>query len=166
MAPEDAEFLLAHFSDPDISRYLVDAEPLATLADADKIIAFYQHADHGQCRWMLIDKQSQATIGTCGFHLCEPSYHKCEVGFDLAKGYWGRGLMQEAVDRILDHGFTSLKMNRVEALVHPDNRQSIRLLEKLGFQREGTIRDRFFFRDRYYDHELFSLLSREWRMGE
>jgi ribosomal-protein-alanine N-acetyltransferase len=163
MGPADAEFLLEHFSDPEINRYLVDAEPLATPADAAKIISFYQQPDDGQCRWILIDKQSRSAIGTCGFHLCEPSYHKSEIGFDLAREYWGQGLMKEAVDRILLHGFTTLEMNRVEALTHPDNRQSISLLEKLGFQHEGTIRDRFFFRDRYYDHESFSLLRREWQ---
>ena len=162
LAARDAEFLLAHFGDDEVTRYLVDAEPLTSRADADRIVAFYQDAEHGQCRWMLVDKRTGATIGTCGFHMCEPSYHKAEVGYDLASSHWGQGLMTEALAEILAHAFTHMEMNRIEALVHPDNHQSIALLDRLGFLLEGTIRDRFWFRGRYYDHRLYSLLRREW----
>jgi ribosomal-protein-alanine N-acetyltransferase len=74
--------------------------------------------------------------------------------------------MTEALTEALTSGFENMSLNRVEAVIALENVASIRLVEKLGFQREGVLRDRHLFRGTYYDHYLYSLLAREWEGRE
>ena len=69
--------------------------------------------------------------------------------------------MTEALSKILSHGFEQLGLNRIYAFVSIDNNRSNHLLEKLGFTLEGVVREKHFFRGKYYDHNLFSLLKSE-----
>jgi ribosomal-protein-alanine N-acetyltransferase len=71
--------------------------------------------------------------------------------------------MTEALKLIIHYGFATLKLNRIQALVIPGNKPSVRLLLKLGFQEEGLLREYAFFKGRYHDLICYSLLSRERR---
>lgn len=79
-------------------------------------------------------------MGSCGYNYLDYEHARAEIGYDLAKAYWGKGYAAEAVSALVDHGFTSLKLNRIEAKVDPRNVNSIKLLEKLEFTREGMLR--------------------------
>jgi ribosomal-protein-alanine N-acetyltransferase len=84
------------------------------------------------------------------------------MGYDLWPDYWGQGLMPEALRALLRYGFEVMELNRVEATTHTENQRSMRVLEKLGFQREGVLRDYYCREGMYNDQVLFSLLRREW----
>ncbi len=71
--------------------------------------------------------------------------------------------MTEAFEAVLEFGFGKMELNRIEALVHPNNLASIRLLEKFAFQNEGIMRDYYFRGGMFHDSLRFSLLRKGWR---
>lgn len=162
LAPADVEFVYHHFSDPDTTRYLHDEEPIKTRQQARAIVDFYTEPGvHPYNRWVIVSKSDNMPIGTCGYHNWRKRHFCAEIGYDLAKAYWNQGFMTEALAEAIDFGFGSMKLNRIEALVHPHNLASIRLLEKLGFQNEGILRDYYFQGEMFHDSLRFSLLRRE-----
>lgn len=114
-------------------------------------------------RWAIaFHDQPQQLIGTCGFHPFDEENHRVEIGYDLAKVHWQRGIMTEALHAMFHYGFTTLNFNRIEAVTIPENVASRRLLEKLGFHQEGILRQRSFSRGRYVDDVYFGLLQAEY----
>ena len=110
-------------------------------------------------RWVLVRKVDARAIGTCGFHRWDARHHSCEVGYDLEPASWGQGYMAEALSTALGFGFREMDLNRVAAIVSPENAASLRLLEKLGFVREGLMRESLCRAGVYHDHWLLSLLK-------
>src|SRR5690606_20120061 len=86
---------------------------------------------------------------------------RAEVGFMLGRAHWGRGFAQEAVRAVLRFAFDRMDLHRVEADTHPDNAASLRLLERLGFRREGHLRERWFTFGAWSDSVLLGLLRSE-----
>ncbi|HCF31630.1 MAG TPA: GNAT family N-acetyltransferase, partial [Bacillus sp. (in: Bacteria)] len=76
----------------------------------------------------------------CGYNSLDFENSKTEIGYDISKTFWGKGYAPEAISSLLDYAFTHLKLNRVEAKVEPANVNSIKVLEKLNFTFEGTLR--------------------------
>lgn len=162
----DLEFVFRHFSDPEVNRYLLDEEPVTTLEQAQSIIDFYSLPGRKSYnRWVIVRKSDALAIGTCGYHQWQAMHRRAEIGYDLEKDSWKQGIMTEALLAMLSYGFEQMGLNRVEALVYIENDASIRLLERLGFQKEGLLRQYFRRDETYYDHWLLSLLKAEWTLG-
>ena len=85
-----------------------------------------------------------------------------EVGYALTTERQGRGVMAEALGRLLDDLFRNTRLERIEARCATDNRASQRVLEKLGFRREGTLRSYFRLHGRRVDNHLYAILESEW----
>ena len=159
----DKEFIFKQFSDPDVTRYLVDDEPLTRIEEAEEMIVFYTVTEpHTRNRWVIIRKSDTVPIGTCGYHIWNKKDNTCEIGYDLSPAYWGKGYMTEALRRAITMGFEDMGLNRIQAFVDVRNTKSVNLALRLGFKQEGIIRDKHFFRGEYFDHYCFSLLKREW----
>jgi ribosomal-protein-alanine N-acetyltransferase len=158
----DVDFVFQHFSDPEVTRYLLDEAPLQQREEAQQLIEFFTNPQQTSNRWGLWHKADARLIGTCGYHHWDKQRLRAEIGYDLSPTYWLQGLMAEAVRAALDYGFAQMKLHRVEALVYVGHPRSARVLEKLGFQREGTLRDYFTLNGQFYDHWMYSLLSGEW----
>lgn len=162
----DLDFAYRHFGDPQVNRYLVDEPPVATRDQAEAIIRFYlEPQGKSYNRWGIALNASGDLIGTIGFHKWDRAHRRAEIGYDLSPEHWGRGLMSEALRAALDYGFGQMSLHRVGALVHPDNRASIRLLEGFAFREEGRLRDYYHQDGRYFDHLAFSLLEGDWNAG-
>ena len=158
---DDTDFVFRHFSDSEVTRFLLDEDPLTLRSQAEELIGTYLEPN-GQTfnRWGIAQKADGALIGTCGFHKWDKRHRKAEIGYDLAPEFWGRGLMAEALREIIRHGFDRMQLNRIDALVYTENTRSARLLDKLSFQQEGLLRDYFFARGRYFDHAIYSVLKK------
>ena len=100
---------------------------------------------------------------TCGYHNWYERDRRTEIDYDLSPAFWGLGFMTEALREVLRHDFEGIGLNRIQAIVHPENTRSARLLEKLGFQMEGILRQYHRVLDDYYDHLLYSLLKTDLR---
>jgi ribosomal-protein-alanine N-acetyltransferase len=89
----------------------------------------------------------------------------CHVGYWLAAGEPGKGLMRDAVSALVDHAFEERGLHRVAANIIPHNNRSIALVRALGFTREGLLRGLIEIDGAWRDHECWSVLSTEWRGG-
>ena len=104
--------------------------------------------------WAVADKRSDRCIGMVNYHHREARNEKLEIGYILAPAQQGRGLMTEAVAALVAYCFDELAAHRIEALIHPDNAASIRLVERLGFLCEGgPLRDRWRVGERLHERD-------------
>jgi ribosomal-protein-alanine N-acetyltransferase len=108
-------------------------------------------------------QDNQSLIGTCCFFDINKQCKRAEIGYELLHDAWGKGFMHEALVALLGYGFSSLKFNRVEADIHPDNVNSAKSLERLGFHKEGYLRERWIVGDEISDSLLYGLLQSDWR---
>jgi ribosomal-protein-alanine N-acetyltransferase len=160
----DTDFILRHFSDPAVTKYLMDQPPLTEIEGAQEIIQFYQQPEaKKRNRWGIVRKADDKLIGTCGYHNWRQRYCHAEVGYDLSPTCWGQGYITEALGVVIPSGFTRMGLNRIEALVYTGNARSVQLLRNLGFQIEGTLRDYYYLNGMFHDHYLFALLRRDWK---
>lgn len=158
----DLTFIYNHFKNEFVSKYLYDNEPPKDENEAKWILDWCLDLESEvHIRWCIVNKDNGESIGTLGFHKYDKTNNSVEIGYDLAEGYIRKGVMSEALKAILDYGFNEFNFNRVHASVAVKNTASNKLLESLGFTLEGVIRDELYFRGKYYDHNIFSLLKRE-----
>jgi len=100
-------------------------------------------------------------VGAGGFIHVNWESRSTELGYWLAEGHQGRGLMTKTVSALVDHAFDEYDLNRVEIHVATGNGRSRAIPERLGFQQEGILRDYERVGDRYLDIVVYSLLARE-----
>jgi len=112
--------------------------------------------------WVLTLKENDRAIGGCCFWNFDPTLRCAELGYELNRAYWGKGIAREALPPILTYGFTEMDLHRIEALPLAFNEPSVKLLRKIGFTLEGNIRERVYFHGRFYDQLMFGLLRDEW----
>lgn len=113
--------------------------------------------------FQLIDRQSDAIIGWCGYHTWYLDHHRAEIGYGLnSDSTKAKGIMTEAVAPILAYGFEVMQLNRIEAFIGPENVPSLKLIQKFGFTQEGHLRKHYFKNGKYEDSLVFSLLRNEY----
>ncbi|MDU5145868.1 MAG: GNAT family protein [Paenibacillus dendritiformis] len=163
MEERDCRDLFDLYSLEEVVRY-TPLEPFRSMQDVIREWNWHQEifAEQSGLRWVIEDKSSAKVIGTCGFLQYEKTHRRIELGYDLAPPYWGRGVMTEAARRVLSFGFRDMGVNRIEAKIDPENIASERLLLRLGFQKEGVMRQHEFEKGRYVDIAVFSLLRSEY----
>ena len=159
---EDAPAFFAVWSDPDAMRYF-SFPPMQSLEQAQaRIASKLQSQQDGQSLTCVIEvRSSQEVIGDCCLFDCRADQQRAEVGFCLNRRHWGYGYMNEAASVLIDYGFQQVGLRRLEADVDPNNLASIRLLERLGFQREGYLRERWMIAGETMDSLLYGLLRHE-----
>jgi len=137
-------------------------QPLPTLQENIQDVAdtLARYAAGQPTEWGIQHRADHRLIGRCGFVRYRPEHHNAEVGYALARAYWRQGLMTEALDAVVACGFRMLSLHRIEATCLADNAGSIRLLEKAGFQREGTAREAYHHQGIYKDVHRYALLRR------
>ncbi len=149
------------YSDKKVTEYF-DLLPLENINEAEKEIRFYQNRFQNKegIRWGISFKGTSEIIGTLGFNKIING-HKARLGYDLQSKHWGKGYMTEALNTIIRYGFDELNINRIEAEVMLGNIGSEKLLTKLNFLKEGTLRQWMFWNEKYYDITMFSLLKED-----
>jgi len=161
ITPEDADAIFAIFADDEVTRHY-DLYTFETIDEAAELIDYMAEAfeTERQVRWGIARKEDNRLLGTLGFVWLRE--YRAEIGYDLARTHWGQGIMQEALNALLELAFDDLGLNRIEALVLPGNRRSTALLGRLGFRREGTLHEYDYFKEKFQDLEMHALLRREW----
>ncbi len=159
----DAEALFAVRSEPAVTRQY-GQEPDRSVDDSLKWIqnGLDNCARHEAMTWAITLKGKDTAIGECCIWNIDRVHRCAEIGYELHPAYWRKGIMTEALTAILAYGFGELGLHRMEANPLASNIASQGLLLKLGFKREGTLRQRHFFHDRFDDQIYFGLLEDEW----
>ena len=159
VAMADARDLFIYGRDPEVARHVL-WEPYRTEADARAYVRFLQRQYRGDqpSSWGIVYKIENRMIGTIGFMWRNQDHNSAEIGYSLARPYWNRGIMSEALREALRFGFERLGLHRIEAQHESDNPASGRVMEKAGMRREGTLRGRLYNKGRYVDVELYAIL--------
>ncbi|BBD64715.1 hypothetical protein NIES4072_16210 [Nostoc commune NIES-4072] len=154
---EDAEAIFAVFSDPGVTQFH-DLDTFTSIKEAIAVVGRRaKRFERGEgIRWGIARKQDNVVIGSCGF-TWNPQEQSAEVGYELANTFWRQGIMTEAVRTILQFGFEQMGLRFIVAQVMLDNIASKKLLEKLGFQSQGVLKEYRFFKGQFHDLEQFVL---------
>ena len=163
ISEDDVDSIYEIFSDPQVMRYW-STVPLANreaAAELQREIAG-SNENNSMLKWGLALRDSNTVIGTTTlFHLSLEN-GRAEIGYAMARAHWGKGYMNEALNALVTHAFEAMELRRLEADVDPRNAASIRTLERLGFQREGFLRERWHVNGEIQDALFYGLLRREW----
>ncbi|MDM5317129.1 GNAT family protein [Fictibacillus sp. b24] len=157
---EDAEDMLSYLSDPEVVKHM-GLEPYETVKDVHSEIQWYQTIvkEGSGMRWGITLRNSGNVIGSCGFLNRAPKHFRAEVGFELSKQYWGKGIAAEALEAVIKFGFEHLQLERIEALIEPANTSSQKLVEKTSFMREGLLRHYEYTCGKFDDLLIYSILK-------
>ncbi len=112
-------------------------------------------------RWVITEQGAGPYIGDIGFHNHVRAHARAEIGFKLAQAHWRQGIMAEALRPVLEYGFSAMQLNRIEAIVDPENIPCLGLLRKAGFSEEGLLRQYEREAKGYVDLVMLSLLKRD-----
>lgn len=166
LAEDDASALFALYSDPETMRYW----SCPAYQDPAQALGLIRSIHRGQqagelVEWGVVARGADRLAGTLTLHQLDEGNRRAELGFLLGRPWWGQGLMREAAEAALAFAFAAdgLDLHRLEADTDPRNLASIRLLERLGFQREGQLRQRWCVAGEWSDSAMYGLLAPDWR---
>lgn len=158
----DAADVLVFRGDPYVQRY--NGSVYADVAEAEASIkrAHATYQEQEGVGWAVTFKNNNTVMGAFGIHDWSWGHRRAEIGYDLARSYWGQGIASEALKAILRFGFEQMNLNHIYAGTIADNHESVRLLENAGFHRDG-IRRKWSWEDdgTFHDGALYSLLQDE-----
>ena len=158
----DADALFVLHSSPRVLRYW-DAPPWKERTRAERFIAACRRIEEeGTGVRLAIERAGDLVfIGWCGLVGWNPDYRSATLGYCLDDAAWGRGFATEAAGALLQWGFDALNLNRVQAETDTRNTASSRVLEKLRFVREGTLRENCIVDGEVSDSWVYGLLQRD-----
>lgn len=130
----DAEAAFGWFSDPEVMRFIPHGPDATLEASSSRIARYLEHEiKHGFSKWIILDRETGVPIGDSGFfHL--PDLKRVELGYRLAKTWWGRGLATEVAAKWVEVARSWYGFERVYAFANPENAPSIQVMKKAGFQ--------------------------------
>jgi ribosomal-protein-alanine N-acetyltransferase len=163
-AETDTDPIFALQSNAHVLRYW-DAPPWRKRAQAQRFIAGCEQMEQeGTGARLAIERAADnAFIGWCSLAKWNPDYRSGKMGYCLDDTVWGKGFATEAAGALLRWAFDTLDLNRVQAETDTRNTASSRVLEKLGFVREGTLREDCIVDGEVSDSWVYGLLRREWK---
>ncbi len=163
----DAAALFEIYCDDQVMRYWSSSPWTDPGAGLELIESIRRYFTEGTLyEWGVARRSDDKIIGTCTLAQVDPQNRRAEIGFILRQDHWGQGYMSEATRTLFTFAFEELGLHRVEADVDPRNKASIRLLESLGFQREGYLRERWIVGGEINDTVFYGLLRREWSASQ
>lgn len=162
-ASSDVEALFAIYSDVRVMRYWsyppwtsIDKAHEMVAKDATELAA----GEHLRLGMETVD--GARLIGHCSLFNLNAQCQRAEIGYGMAFDAWGKGYMHEALSAVVSYAFTELALNRIEADIDPRNVGSAKTLERLGFQNEGLLRERWVVDGEVSDSGIYGLLRRDW----
>ena len=163
VADTDADDLFTLNSDAEVLRYW-DSPPWTDRSAVERFLAGSRRmAEDGTGTRLVIERGSdQAFLGWCTFNGWNPTFRSASLGYCLSRPAWGQGYATEAAGALLGWAFGALDLNRVQAEADTRNGASARVLEKLGFVREGTLREDCIVNGVVSDSWVYGLLRRDW----
>jgi ribosomal-protein-alanine N-acetyltransferase len=158
---EDAPLFTAWFNDPEVRRTLNQYRPMS-LHEEEEFLAKITQSEHDLGLGIVV-KAGDKLVGSTGLNRMDFKNRHASFGISIGdKSEWGKGHGTEATSLIVRHGFETLNLNRIWLYVFEDNPRAIHVYEKVGFKREGILRQDRFHEGHYWDTILMSILREEW----
>ena len=159
LALTDLDDLYEYASDPEIDRY-TPWDHYKNIEEARENLNEFLEAyeKHGFWAWGIEHHADKKLIGIINFN--KPGYdRKVEVGYTIARKYWGQGLATEALQVLIQYGFEKLDVARIEAVILPENKASSKVLLKAGMQFEGLLRSYQVWKGKPSDLEMYAIVK-------
>jgi len=159
----DTDAFYAIYSNPEVMRYW-STPPLADRQAAVNLIAKIQEDLNRRVilKWGIALRTDNQLIGSLTLFNLDFNHRRAEIGYALGREHWGQGYMNEALQALLAYAFETLDLHRIEADIDPRNEASCKLVERVGFQREGLLRQRWRVADEVTDSAMYGLLRAEY----
>ncbi len=110
--------------------------------------------------WGIRLKDNPKLLGIIGYYRIQPENYRAEIGYMLSPDYHGKGIIPEAVNRLIKYGFEDLKLHSIEAVIDPENHASEKVLQKCGFVKEAHLKESDFWEGKFLDKVIYSLLEK------
>jgi [ribosomal protein S5]-alanine N-acetyltransferase len=165
VTPDDVQAVFDYASNPNVTRFTI-FETHQTIEESRWFVGDYARSRYA-CKEpdpfaIALKGEPNQMIGALGAHWASQPNGTMEMGYAIAEPYWGRGLVVEAAAEVMRFVFTEYAVERLQARVFVGNDSSERVLQKLGFSREGVLRSLIFRRGAWHDLVIYSLLRPEW----
>jgi ribosomal-protein-alanine N-acetyltransferase len=159
----DSEAMLETYSDPETMKYW-SAKPVVDLNGAREMVqADVDWAAKGDALvWAITNPPSDKVLGKCVLFQFSHENQRAEFGYVINRSHWAKGYMTETLTAIINFAFNELGLHRLEVDTDAENLASLRVMEKLGFTREGLFRDRWRVYGEWQDSAMLALLKPEW----
>jgi len=162
---EDKDSMYKYRSDKDTYKYL-SLIPKSTNDIADFIRKSAKEIDilGTWYQLVIIEKSSGTLMGDIGLHFLDngTENQQVEIGYTLDKRFRGFGFATEALKNIIDYIVKDLKKHRIIASLDPENRDSVRLLERLGFRKEAHFVESLLINEKWVDDVIYAMLAKDW----
>lgn len=155
----DDKDMFRYASDPAVSQHVLwETHQSPRQTRAVLRAALRQYREGAPSSFAIERRSDRRMIGTIGFMWINTDHRSGEVGYSLARDCWNQGYATEALAAVIDFGFRTLRLHRIEAQHEIDNPASGRVMEKCGMRPEGTLRGRVFNKGHFSDVRLYAIL--------
>ena len=113
-------------------------------------------------QFSIIEKESQKIVGDLGLHFWDKENKQVEIGCTLNKKYQNKGYATESLRTVINYLFAGLNKHRIFASIDPNNENSIRLFERIGFRKEAHFVESLFINGKWEDDLIYSLIEKDW----
>jgi len=158
---EDTENFFKYYASPEVSQYILASTPKNTF-EAESEIYYCRNLFRQKqgIYWAIAKRHKNEMVGAIGLYI-NNFHRRAELSYDLAKEYWGQGIMSKAIEIVRDYSFDQIGLSRIEAITMKENLASQRVLEKNGFKREGTLRNYKFYEGKPHNIEMFGTIPED-----
>ena len=158
---DDTNELFFLRSDENVLR-LIGKEPAKDIKEVEELLTRVNESirQAESIMWgIALDSVPDKISGTiCVWNIVK-QHHRAEIGYLLHPDHWRKGLMKEAIFKVLDYGFSNMKLHSVEARIKAGNSPSAAVLEATGFVQEGYLKEEYYFNEKFYDSVIYSRLQ-------
>lgn len=158
----DTLFLLVEQSREHVQKWLPWLKHIQSSSDALFFITNEEELARKQKSMILGIFMASSCIGVIGFHQLDFQNKIGSLGYFLEKQYEGKGIMTQSATALISYAFFELKLNRIELRIATENAASNKLAKRLGFIKEGILRQVEWLETKYVDHVVYGLLKEEW----
>jgi len=156
----DIEHVFKGLSHPEVIRYY--AVSFFSLEETKVQMDWFAKIEREQTGmwWAICDHHVEYFYGAIGLNDIHPQHHRAEIGYWLLPEYWGKGYISEAATVVCNYGFTEMGLHRIYAYVEPENVASAKVLQKLKFLFEGTLKESELKNGKWIDLDVYGLLNK------
>jgi ribosomal-protein-alanine N-acetyltransferase len=163
----DADDMYDYSKDENVTKFLTWSPHPDRYYTMDYIKFVQKKYKTGDFRdWAVIDKATGKMIGTCGFTSVDLQNKKAEIGYVYNSDFWGKGIATEALQKVIEFGFSKLDLNRIEGRFMVENTPSRHVMEKCGMTFEGVHRQFLLIKGKYRDVGFCAILRGEYENTE
>lgn len=159
---EDYNYIYEIYSDEEAVKYQ-QIKPMENMEQAQKAVESFLNGFKNKMfiRWCIVNKEKEDVLGTVTLHSFDIWNSKAEIGYMLNKKFWKQNVMSEAAEKVIIYAFEEINLNRIEASIDPRNIASIKLSEKLGFEKEGLKKQAAYNKrtNKYEDRFMFGRIN-------